>query len=249
MHRLFVLLAVLLAVAAPAPAQTAAGNLTGTIRDTTGAVLPGVSVTIRNVATGASRSVATDGEGRYRIVNIDPGDYELRAQLQGFRTVIRNPVVVSVGGTAQSDIEMTVGAVAEALTVQAQVPLIEPSRTDLSRVVTTQEIESLPIAGRNFVDFVKLSSGVALGRENVGGGAFKEPDVGVGTAAAPRLSFGGQPELNTMIQVDGADNIQTFTGLPRATPSQEAAKEFRVLNSTYLAEYGRALGGFVNIVT
>jgi hypothetical protein len=116
-------------------------------------------------------------------------------------------------------------------------------------VVTTQEIESLPISGRNFVDFVKLSSGVALGRENVGGGAFKEPDVGVGSAAAPRLSFGGQPELNTMIQVDGADNVQTFTGLPRATPSQEAAKEFRVLNSTYLAEYGRALGGFVNIVT
>src|SRR5262249_28344234 len=62
-------------------------------------------------------------------------------------------------------------------------------------------------------------------------------------------SFGGQPELNTLIQVDGADNVQTFTGLPRATPSQEAAKEFRILNSTYLAEYGRALGGFVNIVT
>ncbi len=129
-------------------------------------------------------------------------------------------------------------------------PLIELSKTELSRVVTTREIEQLPISGRNFVDFVKLSSGVALERENVGGGAFKEPDVGVGSAAAPRLSFGGeQPELNTLIQVDGADNIQTFTGLPRATPSQEAAKEFRVLNSTYLAEYGRALGGFVNIVT
>ena len=133
--------------------------------------------------------------------------------------------------------------------METEPPLIEPSKTELSRVVTTREIEQLPISGRNFVDFVKLSSGVALGRENVGGGAFKEPDVGVGSAAAPRPSFGGQPELNTLIQVDGADNIQTFTGLPRATPSQEAAKEFRVLNSTYLAEYGRALGGFVNIVT
>src|SRR5262249_49933670 len=68
-------------------------------------------------------------------------------------------------------------------------------------------------------------------------------------AAAPRLSFAGQSELYTMVQVDGADNVQTFTGLPRATPSQEAAQEFRVLNSTYLAEYGRSLGGFVNIVT
>jgi len=249
MHRLFVLLSILLALASPAAAQTATGTLAGTIHDTTGAVLPGVNVTIRNVATGATRAVTTDGEGRYRIVNVDPGDYELRAQLNGFRTIVRNPVVISVGGIAQSDVEMTVGALAETVTVQTQAPLIEPSKTDLSRVVTSQEIESLPIAGRNFVDFVKLSSGVSLGRENVGGGAFKEPDVGVGSAAAPRLSFGGQPELNTMIQVDGADNIQTFTGLPRATPSQEAAKEFRVLNSTYLAEYGRALGGFVNIVT
>ncbi|HEY6399817.1 MAG TPA: TonB-dependent receptor, partial [Blastocatellia bacterium] len=106
-----------------------------------------------------------------------------------------------------------------------------------------------PIIGRNFVDFAKLSSGVAPGRENTGGGAFKEPDAGVGSAAAPRLTFGGQSELSTLILVDGADNIQNATGLPRVTPSQEAVREFRVLSSTFLAEYGRALGGFVNIVT
>jgi hypothetical protein len=169
--------------------------------------------------------------------------------LTGFRTAVRSGVVVTVGGTADADVEMSVGQVAEEVTVRTEPPPIEPTKVELSRVVTMREIESLPISGRNVVDFVKLSSGVALGRENVGGGAFKEPDVGVGAAAAPRLSFGGQPELNTMIQVDGADNIQTFTGLPRATPSQEAAREFRVLSSTYLAEYGRALGGFVNIVT
>ena len=109
-------------------------------------------------------------------------------------------------------------------------------------MVGQREIESLPNIGRNFVDFVKLSSGVAVGRENVGGGPFKEPDTGVGAAAAPRLSFGGQQELNTLVQVDGVDNVQTYTGLPRATPSQEAVREFRILNSTYLAEYGRALG-------
>jgi outer membrane receptor protein involved in Fe transport len=232
-----------------ASAQTAMGTILGTIRDTSGAVLPAVTVTTRNLATGASRSVVTDQQGRYRIANVEPGEHELRAALSGFRTAVRSPVTVTVGGVSETDIELTVGNVSEEVTVQTEVPLLETSRADLSRVVSTLEIESLPISGRNFVDFVKLSSGVALGRENVGGGAFKEPDVGVGSAAAPRLSFGGQPELNTMIQVDGADNIQTFTGLPRATPSQEAAREFRVLNSTYLAEYGRALGGFVNIVT
>src|SRR5262245_56784211 len=234
---------------AVASAQTATGTITGVVRDSTGAVLPGVTITITSAATGVARSVLTDADGRFQIVNLIPGEYDLRAALAGFSTAVRNHLVVAVGGTTEANMELAVGQVTEQVTVETEAPLIESSRTDLSRVVTTREIESLPISGRNFVDFVKLSSGVAAGRENVGGGAFKEPDVGVGSAAAPRLSFGGQPELNTMIQVDGADNVQTFTGLPRATPSQEAAKEFRVLNSTYLAEYGRALGGFVNIVT
>jgi hypothetical protein len=158
-------------------------------------------------------------------------------------------VVLTVGAAAVVDLTLQVGEVTEAIDVRLAEALIETTKAEVSRIVTERSIEALPNIGRNFVDFVKLSSFVAPGRENIGGGAFKEPDTGVGQAAAPRLTFGGQTELHTMILVDGADNIQTFTGLPRATPSQEAAKEFRVLNSTYLAEYGRALGGFVNIVT
>ncbi len=242
-------LSMLLAAAMGAAAQTATGTISGIVRDTTRAALARVAVTVRNVATGTTRTAMTDGEGRYRIPGVDPGEYELRAAFAGFKTAVTSGLIVTVGGSTEADVEMTVGNVSEEVTVSTDAPVIETSKADLSRIVSPREIESLPISGRNFVDFVKLSSGVALGRENVGGGAFKEPDVGVGAAAAPRLSFGGQPELNTMIQVDGADNVQTFTGLPRATPSQEAAREFRVLNSTYLAEYGRALGGFVNIVT
>jgi Carboxypeptidase regulatory-like domain len=242
-------LALSLAGAAATSAQIATATVLGLIRDQTGAALPGATVTVRSLATGATRSATSDGDGRYRIAALDPGEYELRVELASFKTAVRPHVVLTVGGTTEADVEMSLGPIAEQVTVATDAPLVEPAKAELSRVVTTVEIESLPISGRNFVDFVKLSSGVASGRENIGGGAFKEPDVGVGSAAAPRLSFGGQPELNTMIQVDGADNVQTFTGLPRATPSQEAAKEFRVLNSTYLAEYGRALGGFVNIVT
>ncbi len=230
-------------------AQIATGALSGVVRDETGAALPGAAVTVKSVATGQRRSATSETDGRYRVSTLDPGEYEVRAELANFRTAVRTGVVVTVGGTTDADIKMSLGALAEQVTVVTDAPLIEPAKTEMSRVVSMGEIESLPISGRNFVDFVKLSSGVAAGRENIGGGAFKEPDVGVGSAAAPRLSFGGQSELNTLIQVDGADNVQTFTGLPRATPSQEAAKEFRVLNSTYLAEYGRALGGFVNIVT
>jgi hypothetical protein len=247
-HRPLAVLLFLLTAAA-ALSQTATSTLSGRVTDATGGALSGVTVTARNAATGASRRVTTDAAGRYSLANLEPGAYELRVEAQGFKTVIQSGIVLTVGGFAVADARMTVGQLAEEVTVEAKESLVEVTKTDLSRVVGSAEIESIPNIGRNFVDFVKLSSGVALGRENIGGGAFKEPDTGVGVAAAPRLSFGGQPELNTLIQVDGADNVQTFTGLPRATPSQEAAKEFRILNSTYLAEYGRALGGFVNIVT
>jgi hypothetical protein len=239
----------LLAVAAGASAQIATATLAGSVRDETGAALPGVTITIRNTATGASRTISSDTEGRYHVPALEPGAYELRAELSNFRPVVRTGILLTVGGTSEADLTMTLGPLTEVVNVQTEAPLIERSKIELSRVVTPAEIDSLPISGRNFVDFVKLSSGVAGGRENVGGGAFKEPDVGVGSAAAPRLSFAGQPELNTLVLVDGADDVQTFTGLPRATPSQEAAREFRIINSGYLAEYGRSLGGIVNIVT
>jgi Carboxypeptidase regulatory-like domain len=190
---LCVLLSFLIAMPASVAAQTATGTVSGTVRDATGAVLPGVTITIRSAATGASRVVVTDADGRYRIASVDPGDYEMRAALSGFKTVIRNPVIVTVGGVNETDVEMSLGAVEEAVTVRTEPPLVEATKTDLSRVVTTQEIETLPNPGRNFVEFVKLSSGVALGRENGGGGAFQEPDVGVGSAAAPRCRSAASP--------------------------------------------------------
>lgn len=243
------LLAMLLLMVTASFAQTPTASLSGVVRDEQGAVIPGASVTVKSAATGTARGVVTDDEGRYSFINLEPGTYELRVEAAGHKISVQSGLVLSVGGAAVSDVTMAVGAVTETVLVEAQASLIEPSKVEISRVIERQEIESLPNIGRNFVDFVKLSAFVAPGRENIGGGSFKEPDTGVGQAAAPRLAFGGQNEMHTMILVDGADNVQTFTGLPRATPSQESAQEFRVLNSTYLAEYGRVLGGFVNIVT
>jgi hypothetical protein len=230
-------------------AQTPTAALSGVVHDASGAVVPSAQIRVRNTDTGAARETASNEEGRYSLTNLPPGQYEVRAEKPGFRTAVQSGVVLAVGEAAIVDLTVQVGAISEVVEVQHEEPLVEPTRAEISRVVSEREIASLPIIGRNFVDFVKLSTGVAPGRENVGGGAFKEPDLGAGIAAVPRLTFGGQSELSTLILVDGADNTQTFTGLPRATPSQEAAQEFRILNSTFLAEYGRAMGGFVNIVT
>ena len=241
--------ALLVLLAETAFAQTTTATLSGAIRDASMAVVPGAQISATNTVSGSKRTTTSDEGGRYILTNLPPGQYDVRAELTGFRTAVQNGVTLAVGGITSLDLTLQVGQISEVVEVRHEEPLVETTRAELSRVVTEQEIESLPIMGRNFVDFVKLSTGVAPGRENVGGGAFKEPDSGVGVAAAPRLTFGGQSELSTLILVDGADNIQTFTGLPRATPSQEAAQEFRILNSTMLGEYGRAMGGFVNILT
>jgi hypothetical protein len=233
----------------PAHGQTPAASVSGVVTDQQQQVMSGVEIRLTNLTTGEVRLDTTDNEGRYSVLDLKPANYELRAAKPGFKIVVQSSLELAVAETAAIDLELTVGDVNQQITVTSDPPLIEPTGTGISRVVGLQQIQSLPDLGRNFVDFVKLDTGVHLGRENVGGGAFKEPDSGVGISAVPRLSFGGQSELSTMIQVDGVDNVQTFTGLPRATPSQEAVQEFRVLNSTYLAEYGPSLSGSVNIVT
>jgi outer membrane receptor protein involved in Fe transport len=232
-----------------ARSQTTTATLFGVVHDSTGAVVPQVKITLRNPANGTSRATTTNGEGRYQFSAVEPGTYEVRADRSGFSSEVKGGMELAVGGSTQFDFTLRVGTVNEVIRVTDEAPLIETSKAEVSNVINETAIQSLPNIGRNFVDFVKLSSGVAPGRENTGGGAFKEPDTGVGSAAAPRLTFGGQSELNTKVLVDGVDNVQTFTGLPRVTPSQEAAQEFRVVNNTFAAEYGGALGGFVNIVT
>lgn len=228
--------------------QTPTASVSGVVRDDNNGAISRVRITVRNAATGTSRITLTDDQGRYRLVNLDPGTYELRAEHEGF-TGEKNELVLTVGSSVVLDLALHSGEVHEMVILVQKTTLIDPTKAELSRVVTQRSIDSLPILGRNFVDFTKLSSGVAQGRENTGGGAFKEPDIGIGAAAAPRLTFGGQSELTTKILIDGVDNVQTFTGLPRVTPSQEAAQEFRILNNTYLAEYGGSRSGFVNIVT
>src|SRR5262249_8985766 len=150
-------------------------------------------------------------------------------------------IQLRVGQTATLDVTLTVQGRREVLEVTAQTPAIEPTRTEISNVIETQQIQGLPISGRLFTDFALLTPGVASGRTSVGS-TITEFEV-------TRVSFAGMRDLSNQVTVDGADNINTATGSQRATPPQEAVQEFRVVNNSFGAEYGRALGGIVNIVT
>ncbi len=229
-------------------AQVTTAQLAGQVKDPTGAVIVGASVRIRNTATGLVREARTSEDGTYLLPNLPPGIYELEITAPGFRPYRRQQIELTIGQNAMLDVRLDVGEVTEVVAVTGQAILLDTSKTEISQVISERQISDLPISGRNFVDFVLLSAKVAVGRANLGGGPQQEPPVGVGVTAAARLSFGGQTEYSTFIAVDGVDTTQTFNGLQRSAPSQEVAKEFRVVNTSYSSEFGRGFG-LVNILT
>src|SRR5262245_35568907 len=225
-----------------AQAVIAVAQLNGTVRDTTGSVVAGASVSLRNADTNRTYMSTSDSSGYYIIPNLPPGSYELNATYTGFEPFARPGVQLRVGQTATLDITLAVQGRREVVVeVTADTPPIEVTRTELSNVIETKQIQNLPISGRLFTDFALLTPGVTTGRTSVGS-TITEFEVS-------RVSFAGMRDLSNQVTVDGADNINTATGSQRAAPPQEAVQEFRVVNNSFGAEYGRALGGIVSIVT
>ena len=238
---LFAILVFLAASPAFSQVSISQAQLNGTVRDQTGSLIVKATVTLRDVDTNRVYTATSNTSGYYILANLPPGNYELTAEAPGFGKYKQTGFVLNVGQVATIDIAMKVAQASEELTVNTEAPIIEPTRTEVSQVIATQQIQSLPISGRLFTDFALLSPGVTTGRIGLQS-TFTDPTV-------TRISFGGQRDLNNSVTVDGADNINTATGSQRATPSQEAVSEFRVVNNSFGAEYGRALGGIVNIVT
>jgi hypothetical protein len=219
-------------------AQTAAsGNIEGVVTDATGAVLPGVTVVVKNTATNISRDLVTDEAGRYRANALQPGVYEIAATLGGFQSTNVGNLEVLVGQTLAVDMKMRAAGVTETVTVTAESPLIDTRRTDVSNVVGETAIQNLPINGRRWENFVLLGPGVT-----------NDGNFGL-------VSYRGISGLYNNNTVDGADNNQAFFSEARGRTrtsysiSQAAIKEFQVGVSNFSAEFGRAAGGTVNAVT
>lgn len=231
----------LLASQAFSQATISYAQLNGTVQDVNGHVVPQANVTLRDSATNQTFKATTNNNGFYVILNLPPGRYEETVESPGLGRYTNSGIALSVGQTATVNVTLKVAAVHETVEVSTEVPPVEPTRTELSQVIDTKQIESLPISGRLFTDFALLTPGVATGRTSLQS-TITEFEV-------TRVSFGGMRDLSNIVTVDGADTINTVTGSQRATPPQEAVNEFRVVNNGYGAEYGRALGGIVNIVT
>src|SRR5580658_4617477 len=229
--------------AKPAFSQGGASGaqLNGTVRDASGGSVAKATLTLRDVSTNHKYTAVSNDNGFYVIPSLPPGNYELTTEATGFAKSTQTGIVLSVGQVATIDVAVSVAQSAEKIVVTTETPPVEPTRTEISQVIDTRQIQDLPISGRLFTDFALLTPGVATGRTSLQS-TITEFEV-------TRISFGGMRDLSNAVTVDGADTINTATGSQRSTPSQEAVSEFRVVNNSFGAEYGRALGGIVNIVT
>jgi outer membrane receptor protein involved in Fe transport len=221
--------------------QATTGNIEGRVLDPNGAVVPGVNVTATNQQTGLEKTAIVDEDGNFRLIFLPPGTYRVVATGgQGFQPATLENVSVSVGGKTPLDITLGIGTASTTIDVSAEVPVVETTRTSISTTVNERDIENLPVSGRNYLDFATLTPGV-----------IRDP------TRQGDLSVGGQKGTLNNLQVDGTDNNNTFFGQafgrtgvrPPYQFSEESVKEFQVNQNGFSAEFGRAGGAVINVVT
>ena len=240
----YVAIAFFLVVALPASAafaQSAIGgaSLNGTITDPSGAAVPNAKVTVTNTATGLTRTTETSEVGLYSFTALPVGTYDLSVDAKGFKTTKHTGIPLQIGAVATIDVRVEVGNVQETVTVAAEAPVVETTRSSAASTVTEQAVSNLPVNGRNFIDFTLLTPGVVRDVRGTGD-----------------LSFAGQRGTENSLLVDGVDSNNLFygqatgrTGMRPYAYSEDAVQEFQVNTAGYLAEVGRAGGGAINMVT
>jgi hypothetical protein len=224
-------------------AQTSS-TIAGTVTDTSGAVLPAVSIIARHAETGAVRAAVSGADGRYTVAELPVGSWELRAELSGFKPLLRTGIVTSIGDRVIVDLRLELGGVAEEVTVSGGVSPVNVSSSELSYLVSGQSLEALPLNGRNYTDLALLQPGVM---------PFPNRDGGSVVAHGLGMSINGQDPRSNVYLLDGT--LQNdFTNGPAGSAAGtalglETVREFRVETNSYGAEFGRNFGGQINVLT
>ncbi len=222
---------------AQAQAGAGTGRIEGTVTDASGSVVPGALITAREETTNIAVSVTSEDDGRFVVLYLAPGTYDVSIKKSGFASAEIKQVVVRVGTTSSVQPQLEVGNVSITVSVTSDAPLVDPTQSALSSVVERRSIEALPLNGRNFTDFVLLTPG-----------ATTDGDFGM-------VSFNGMAGNFNNYMVDGANNNNAFfaqqigrTSIPFQF-SEDVVQEFQVSSTGYEAEFGQAGGGVVNTVT
>jgi hypothetical protein len=239
LFRLLFLVVVFLLVRQSAFAQAAAtGDLHVSVRDPKGNVIVNATVTARNAAKGLERAGSSDGQGGYSVRQLAPGTYTVTVEASGFARTEATGVAITVGGMAELPISLTVTGGKEIIEVSSEAENVETSRSSTTDTVGERRIDNLPINGRNYIQFTLTDSQVQ-----------RDSAPNLGAAPTSGLNMSGQRGRSNLVNVDGADATDNSTNGVRSTVSQEAVQEFQIITNNYAAEYGRAAGGVVNIIT
>lgn len=224
-------------------AQGARGTITGVVADETGGVLPGATVTVRNEETDAAREVLTGANGRFRAPELPPGPYSITASLEGFTTMERRGIRLTVGREAVVDFTLTVGQIADLLTVVGEAPTVETRSASTGGLISGEQIMNLPLNGRSFIELANLTPGVQLTDQ---GGR------GTSTGFGQKISVNGARYNQNLFTLDGTMMNDQFNQAGSASGNMlgvEAVREFQVLTNSFSAEYGRHVGAVVNAAT
>jgi hypothetical protein len=228
---------VFVATSTPAAQARATGaDIRGQVQDASGGRLVAAAITAHSRATNIDRHVLSDHAGQFIVAALEPGEYDLRAELAGFSPAVRDGLVVRIGELVEVSFALEIAPVEQTVHVDAD-PVGHPSETAISTIVGRSDIEHLPLNGRRFIELAALTAGVTTGGP-------VDP-----AAETSGLSVLGQRPVANNLMVDGFDNNDRILGGPSGNFSQEAVREFQVLTSSYPAEFGNATGGIVNIVT
>src|SRR5688572_8739969 len=242
MRRILPTVLVLLLACVPSFAQTL-GTITGDVKDASGAVIPGATVTATNTGTNAAREMPSNEAGAYTFAALPPGPYIVKAELQGFKTA-QNNVDLHVEQTVRVNFTMEIGTLSETAEVTGVAPLITTENATVGTVIENRRIVELPLNGRNFLSLVALSPNVSA--EFAGAG--QAGDRQGGSRANQQISISGQRREFNYYTLDGTDNTDVNFNTYILLPSVDALEEFKVQTGIYSAEFGRAASQ-VNVVT
>jgi len=246
--KLGLIAALILLVAFPSAswAQRSAAAINGTLRDTTGAVIPQALISLTNTQTNVTQTTLTNATGEYVILNILPGTYIMKASKEGFQTVSQPAFTLQVNQTTTFDFTLPVGATTQTVTVQAAAAGIETSTAELGSVVVQKEVNDLPLNGRNYTELLMLTPGVSpiSVSQNSGGGYSETP---LGTFSFPAVN--GQTNRSNLFLMDGINDQGSATSTYNIAPQIDDIQEFKVQSHNDEAQFGGSLGGIVNVVT
>src|SRR2546425_8845889 len=216
----------------------ASGDLHVTVRDPNGNVVTNATVTAHEQAKGFERSTTVNSEGEYRSLALPPGAYTVTVESPGFAKIEISDVAITVGQMASLPIVLSIAGAKEVVNVSSEANLVETQRSSSTDTIEQRRIDNLPINGRNYINFALTDSRLA-----------RDDTPSIGAAPTSGLNMSGQRARANLVNVDGEDAVDNSTNGIRSTVSQEGVQEFQIITNGYAAEYGRASGGVVNIIT